>query len=76
MKTCPKCNEEYPDGQKFCPQDGTGLVEKETGQSAMTGGKILAGGDVTQHVNHHMETKVYNQDETKQMIARLVANGR
>lgn len=76
MKICPQCNKEYPDEGKFCPEDGTPLVEKPaepSSASAMSGGKILAGGDVTQNVSHHSETKVYHSDETKQMKTCVVS---
>ena len=73
MKTCPKCNKEYPDKAKFCLEDGTPLEEKASDLAAMTGGKIVAGGDVTQNVSHHSETNVYNQDESKQVLTCVVS---
>jgi len=75
MKTCPKCKKEYSAGSKFCPDDGTPLEEKASGLTAMTGGKIVAGGDVTQNVSHHSETKIFNHDETKQ-VKTCVVSGR
>ena len=68
MKTCPQCRKENPEGGKFCLEDGTGLVDKladPASGSAMSGGKILSGGDVTQTVSHHTEAKVHHQDETR-----------
>jgi hypothetical protein len=76
MKICPQCNKEYPDEGKFCPEDGAQLVDKAaepSSGSAMSGGKILAGGDVTQNVSHHSETKVYHSDETKKMKTCVVS---
>ena len=74
MKQCPACSKEYPVTTKFCNIDGTELVDKPSASPPVPGGKILAGGDVTQNVSHHMETRVYNQDETKQVLTCVVSS--
>ena len=51
-------------------------MDKPSASPPAPGGKILAGGDFTQNVSHHMETKVYNQDETKQVLTCVVSSGK
>ena len=84
MKYCPKpeCNAD-PDVHKknktrsFCVGCGGPLVDKPSASPPAPGGKILAGGDVTQNVSHHSETNVYNQDETKKvLICRVTGSKR
>ena len=78
MKVCPKCNKEPKDQtDNFCGEcEGVRLVDKPVGSAPPTSAqKIMAGGDITQNVSHHSETKVYNQDETKQ-LKQCVVSGR
>jgi len=76
MKICTKCNKEIKSSEGFCTEDGGKCVEKPASTSSPTSAqKIMAGGDITQNVSHHSETKVYNQDETKKMM-QCVVSGR
>ena len=76
MKICTKCNKEIKSSGGFCTEDGGKCVEKPASTSSPTSAnKIMAGGDITQNVSHHSETKVYNQDETKKMM-QCVVSGR
>ena len=48
MKLCPTCGQQWPDEQKFCPNDGSAL--KTSGSSDLVG-SVIAG-------NYHIEKKL------------------
>jgi len=49
MKVCPTCSNQWPDDQKFCPNDGSAL--RNVGGTANLVGTVIGG-------NYHIEKKL------------------
>src|SRR5882672_2675329 len=49
MKVCPTCSNQWPDDQKFCPNDGSAL--RNVGGTANLVGSVIAG-------NYHIQKKL------------------
>ena len=76
MKICPTCKKEYENGMKFCPVDGTALIDpmvSENSPSGVNTGKILSGGDVNISSTTHQNITNIQEDDSKKVMTCVVS---